>query len=548
MKTSVKKIAILYLHMKTSLHARSNFQFFTEAGTLTEYDYFFGLSKENLKKHRTKLKNWTIAELTETNTQLNLFNELLATALNIESYDNFIFLSSELRGPFHEKNGCLNWADKFVSTLNGETHLAGTKICVLPKTHPHAEIFNDGGTIQEVIPYVPLDAFVLTREALKFLIAKEIFGSPCSEIRDLQILSHDLPISAAILANGWNISCLIPEYKGVDYRTLDRDFNPSSHHGDPTFINSFFGKTLDKNQLLFSDRTFDNQKKNSNYKSSQRCRLFQITYDESTRLNLQDGFKELDNSHGPASMREVTPIHRYLSETEIREDEWVGFFSPKFFDKTKITAREVRDVIGNVEDSVDACLFSGHWHIASMYTNVWVQGEACHPGLMETSQQLAGAVGYNLNLQTAVTPLDKAVFNHFIVAKPSFWNEWRRVVAIYFDIISRDKSLFSKMVRYQASALPIHTFVIERIPTMILLAKQMNCHVETEFFTRQIALDSQLGNDLLLLDHYKHLFTKTCNGMWLEFFSYFLKHYCLKFDEINAGQKHLRGKNITQAS
>ena len=87
-------------------------------------------------------------------------------------------------------------------------------------------------------------------------------------------------------------------------------------------------------------------------------------------------------------------------------------------------------------------------------------GEACHTGLLNASQQLADAAGYKLNLQTAITPLDKAVFNHFIVAKPSFWDEWRRVVAIYFNTISRGESLKFKMVRYKNSALPIHTFVL----------------------------------------------------------------------------------------
>lgn len=547
MKTIEKKTAILYLHLGTSIHAQSNFKFFSETGTLTQCDYFFGLSKPNLKKHTTKLKNWTVTGITETNIQLNSFYELVAKTVNIQSYDNFIFLSSTVRGPFHDESEASSWTDKFVSLLTDDTHLAGTKICVLPEKHPHAKIFSDGKTINKVIPYVPLDAFVLTREALELLIAKEIFGSPCSEIKDLQVLTHDLPASATILANGWNISCLLPKYNGLDYKTLNHDFNTTSHHGDPTFINSYFGATLDKTQLLFTNRTFDIQKNRSNIRSSQRCRLLQITYDEATKFNIQDGFSELDNSDGSPAMREVVPIYKYLSQTKLQDDEWVGFFSPKFYEKTKITAKEIRDVVDNVEDAVDACLFSGHWHIASMYTNVWVQGEACHTGLLNASQQLADAAGYKLNLQTAITPLDKAVFNHFIVAKPSFWDEWRRVVTIYFNTISRGESLKFKMVRYKNSALPIHTFVIERVPTMILLAKQMKSHVETDFFSRQIALDSQLGNDLLLLDHYKRLFTKTCNGTWLEFYRYFLEHYCQNFDKINAGQKNLGRKDIPQA-
>ena len=43
---------------------------------------------------------------------------------------------------------------------------------------------------------------------------------------------------------GWNISCVLEGYDKFDYRNLEIDPNALSHHGDPSYINAYFGKMV----------------------------------------------------------------------------------------------------------------------------------------------------------------------------------------------------------------------------------------------------------------------------------------------------------------
>ena len=201
---------------------------------------------------------------------------------------------------------------------------------------------------------------------------------------------------------------------------------------------------------------------------SKQIELFEITYGHGNGTEVGEGFRPLDNSKGPPEFREIVPIYTYLKEHKVSESDWIGFFSPKFAEKTSLTSSDIITEIEHSSDDVDAFLFTSFWSQIAFYKNVWEQGEYDHPGLSAVCQQLADRAGYQFDLLDSVSTLNNSVFSHFLVANGKFWKEWSRIVEIYFHMITEDESLFQASTEHVSESLCIHPFVVERVPSLIL--------------------------------------------------------------------------------
>lgn len=201
---------------------------------------------------------------------------------------------------------------------------------------------------------------------------------------------------------------------------------------------------------------------------SKQIELFEITYGHGSAPEVGKGFRPLDNSKGPPEFREIVPIYSYLKEHEVSDSDWIGFFSPKFTEKTSLTGADIISEIEQSSDEVDAYLFTSFWSQIAFYKNVWEQGEYNHPGLLAVCQQLANRAGYQFDLLDSVSTLNNSVFSHFLVANGKFWREWSRIVEIYFRMITEDDSLFQASTEHVSESLSIHPFVVERVPSLIL--------------------------------------------------------------------------------
>jgi hypothetical protein len=66
------------------------------------------------------------------------------------------------------------------------------------------------------------------------------------------IIAHkEIGLSQIALKNGWNINSILSKYKDKDYLKINSDFNFSSKHGDPYYPKAYFGKNIDKNEVIF---------------------------------------------------------------------------------------------------------------------------------------------------------------------------------------------------------------------------------------------------------------------------------------------------------
>lgn len=245
-------------------------------------------------------------------------------------------------------------------------------------------------------------------------------------------------------------------------------------------------------------------------------KIFSIYYDEKTLENIPDGFTGLCNKHGPEHLYEVFPIRKYLQENELDKNQYTGFFSPKFFQKTKITGEDIRNTLNQASSETTVCLFSSAVDEASLFPNVWIQGDGFHPGLLNISQRLAWNAGYTIDLKSSITPLQTAVFSHYFVAKTEFWDEWLRITDIYFDMLEIDKDLKNFKTLHRRMETLIHAFIIERIPTMIITCKKFHTFFDINLYMRQEKFQPDQAAKLLRLDKCKRMFTETKNHAWLE--------------------------------
>lgn len=77
--------------------------------------------------------------------------------------------------------------------------------------------------------------------------------------------------------------------------------------------------------------------------------IYQIFYDSETRNKILPGFIPLDNtSNLRPDWFEFLVILNFLNTNELKDDDWYGFLSPKFFEKTGINSDFVINIIQKI--------------------------------------------------------------------------------------------------------------------------------------------------------------------------------------------------------
>lgn len=256
-----------------------------------------------------------------------------------------------------------------------------------------------------------------------------------------------------------------------------------------------------------------------------KLKLYSIFYDEETSKSIPSGMIPLKNTDGPAWLFEAHPIYHYFTQNQVNDDEWIGFFSPKFKSKTDLSAADITKMFDEKCDNFDVCLFTSHFDQAAISLNIWLQGDALHPGLMPISQKLAKLSGYEIDLKTKINSLNETVFSHYLIANGKFWREWYRVVSIYFRMMKLDPELFKMVTPHQGKLIPIHPFVIERVPTLLLNSESFKSTFDFSLYRKQIPESFSKDTHLRAMDHCKKRFTITGDASWLTRYQKLLNGY-----------------------
>ena len=187
---------------------------------------------------------------------------------------------------------------------------------------------------------------------------------------------------------------------------------------------------------------------------------------------LDPGFIPLAIAGNPRSdWREYWGIRHYFLKHALNKDEYYGFLSPLFHEKTNLSAKQVNEFINNNPDS-DVYTFSPYISDAACYLNVFEQGNRCHPGLIDSAKEFFDSIGVPLDFTTFTNDFRSSVYCNYIIAKPVFWDKWFNVTERLFKIAEQKKSALAirlnEVTDYAKSRVEMKVFIIERIATLIL--------------------------------------------------------------------------------
>jgi hypothetical protein len=211
-----------------------------------------------------------------------------------------------------------------------------------------------------------------------------------------------------------------------------------------------------------------------------KVRAFQIFYNVATRAALDRGFEAFDNlSNQRPDWYEYGPIRRFLAENQLDEDTFYGFFSPRFYGKTRLTGRQVVD-FAQAGDA-DLISFSPHPCHSACFLNVFEQGENFFPGFLEVATAVIRELNPDFRLEELCNDSRNTVFCNYFVAKPRFWREWHGIFSRVFHLAetsgSRLYDLLNRPLRYvkedsgEEKPAQMKIMFMERVPSLILSSR-----------------------------------------------------------------------------
>ena len=132
------------------------------------------------------------------------WSEGLLTNNLYKNYTHFIFANSSIDGPYLPENCSDTWCSFYINGLKNGVKLFGSTIntCNNPLHSSHVQSY----------------IFSMEYDTLKYLIIGGIFSlnDVVSEFIDA-IIHKEVAMSQKILQNNWNIGCLHPYYKDIDF-------------------------------------------------------------------------------------------------------------------------------------------------------------------------------------------------------------------------------------------------------------------------------------------------------------------------------------------
>ncbi len=163
--------------------------------------------------------------------------------------------------------------------------------------------------------------------------------------------------------------------------------------------------------------------------------LFQIAYSPASREQIAPGWQVLDNLANPRpDWYEYWPIRQFLLNQTLDESAFYGFFSPKFCAKTNLSLQQVQQFVAQHEAQADVLLFSPQPDMGAFFLNVFEQGEAFDPGLIDCFSAFLQHIGRPAPLRSLVMDSRQVVFSNYFIARPAFWREWLQVNEAMFAI------------------------------------------------------------------------------------------------------------------
>jgi predicted O-linked N-acetylglucosamine transferase (SPINDLY family) len=268
----------------------------------------------------------------------------------------------------------------------------------------------------------------------------------------------------------------------------------------------------------------------------------QIVYSDETRLLLDPDFQELDNT---ANQRpdwfEFWPIRLFFEQNLLSEDDFYGFFSPKFFQKTGLRGYDVKLFLEKNYKDHDVIIFSPQPDMGAFFLNVFEQAETFDPGFMKVSQQALNSIGEICLLDQMIMDSRKIIFSNYFVARGTFWKKWLELTNKIFNLAENKKNdvglALCQSTHYSDNA-QIKVFLQERIASYLLTKNDDWRSIRYNPFDMAWSASalSHYPHEAVLSDALKIAYKETRDKKYLEGF-YRIRNEFIKKQETNTSSE-----------
>lgn len=254
---------------------------------------------------------------------------------------------------------------------------------------------------------------------------------------------------------------------------------------------------------------------------------FQIFYNDATRASLDPDFEPLDNTANERpDWYEYWPIRRYLLANQLEESAYYGFFSPLFFQKTRLSAKQVLAFAQQAGDA-DVITFSPHPCHGAAFWNVFEQGANVIPGFLDAAIPFLQAIDPAIRLDALVNDSRNTVYANYFLAKPAFWQRWYGVFDRMFGLAETPGSplhgLLNKAIEYskdggESKPAQMKIMVMERVVSLMLASRAFRIRNYPPFEMPLSAPFVGRTLDLVALDALKIAYAETGEQRYLRLF------------------------------
>lgn len=255
-----------------------------------------------------------------------------------------------------------------------------------------------------------------------------------------------------------------------------------------------------------------------------RIEIRQIFYSEATRQQLDPGFIPLDNCNQRPDWREYWPIRGFLQQHTLDENTLYGFFSPRFGQKTTLSAAAVLEFLATVPRDVDVVGFSPFFDQGAAHVNTFEQAASNHGNSWPVFEQAVAFVAPGLDPHNVVMDSRHSIFCNYFVATAAFWRRWLAVNEVLFSVAEAGTSALAQLLNaplpYANGFVPAKVFVQERVVSLLLLAERhwRVRHFDPLRLPMSESILRAYPADLLVLDALKTAAIETGHDNYLKLF------------------------------
>lgn len=200
--------------------------------------------------------------------------------------------------------------------------------------------------------------------------------------------------------------------------------------------------------------------------------LYHIAYSEKTLQNIESGYILLNNINSTRNdWREYWPIRHFLLNHALDDNNYYGFFSPRFKEKTGLSHSQVTEFVQAAGPATDVISFSPQPDMGAFFLNVFEQEEMFQPGFIAASEDFLEACGKPMQLGNLVMDSRQIIFSNYFVARPKFWRAWLDLNEKLFAICEGPDSVLKQALTFEtgyAGAVQRKVFLMERIASLLL--------------------------------------------------------------------------------